>query len=90
MEPTDFKNVIIEDIHGGPSEDTEVVEVKRPWNSKQLKFYFEKWWKLDDFEILASVTSKTTSKPQQPQSLPSGFYSKLYLKSVASTDQNEL
>ena len=27
--------------------------------------------KLDDFEILASMTSKMTSKPQQP--LPSGF-----------------
>ena len=49
------------------AEVAEVAEVKRPRNSKRWKFYYKKWWKLDDFEILASVTSKMTSKPQQPQ-----------------------
>jgi hypothetical protein len=33
---------------------------------------------IDDFEILALVTSKTTSKAQQPRRLPSGFYFKLH------------
>ena len=52
-----------------------------------LKFYQkQKWWKLyneksqklDDFEILTSITSKTTSKTQQLQNLPSGFYFRLH------------
>ena len=34
--------------------------------------------KLDDFVVLASVTSKTTSKTQQPMRLPNGFYFKLH------------
>ena len=42
-EPTDFKNVIVENIPPALSEDTEVAEVKWPWNSKQRKFYYEKW-----------------------------------------------
>ena len=33
MEPTDFKNVNIENIHWALSEDAEVAEVKQPWNS---------------------------------------------------------
>ena len=64
MEPTDLRNVIIENIHWALFEDAEVAEVKQPQNSKRRKFYYEKWKKLDYFEILASVTSKMTSKPQ--------------------------
>ena len=43
VEPTDFKNVIIENIPPALSEDAEVAEVKRPRNSKRQKFYYEKW-----------------------------------------------
>ena len=59
VEPTDFKNVIVENIHWALSEDakvaevvniqwalsedTKVAEVKRPRNSKRRKFYYEKW-----------------------------------------------
>ena len=42
VEPTDFKNVIIENIHWTLSEDAEVAEVKQPRNSKRWKFYHEK------------------------------------------------
>ena len=73
MEQTDFKNVIVDNIHWALFEDAKVAEVKQPQNSKQRKFYYEKWQKLDDFEILASVTSKMTSKPQQPRRLPIEF-----------------
>ena len=38
MEPTDFKNVIVENIPPALFEDA---EVKRPRNSKQGKFYYE-------------------------------------------------
>ena len=34
MEPTDFKNEIVENIHWPLSEDTKVAEVKQPQNSK--------------------------------------------------------
>jgi hypothetical protein len=51
VEPTDFKNVIVENIPPAL---------------------------LDDFEILASVTSKMTFKPQQPQNPPSGLYFELH------------
>ena len=78
MEPTDFKNAIIENIPPALFKDAEVAEVKRPRNSKRQKFYYEKPKKLDDFEILASATSKMTSKPQQPRRLPSGFNLKLH------------
>ena len=78
MESTDFKNVIFENIPTALFEDAEVAEVKQPRNSKQRKFYYETSQKLDDFEILASATSKMTSKPQQPRRLPSGFYLKLH------------
>ena len=71
MEPTDFKNVIVENIPPALFKDAEVAEVGR-------KFYCEKSEKLDDFEILASATSKMTSKPQQPRRLLSGFYLKLH------------
>ena len=43
VEPTDFKNVIIENIPPALSEDAEVAEVKRPRNSKRRKFYYKKW-----------------------------------------------
>ena len=62
MEPTDFKNVTIENIYWAISEDTEVAEVKRPRNSKRQKFYHEKSKKLDDFEILTLVTSTSYSE----------------------------
>ena len=78
MEPTDFKNAIVEKIPPAVFEVAEVAEVKRPRNWKRQKFYYEKSQKLDDLEILASATSKMTSKPQQPRRLPSGFYSKLH------------
>ena len=42
MEQTDFKNVIVENIHWALFEDAEVAEVKRPRNSKRRKFYYEK------------------------------------------------
>ena len=42
-EQTDFKNVIVENIHWALFEDAEVAEVKRPRNSKRRKFYYEKW-----------------------------------------------
>ena len=61
VEQTDFKNVIVENIPWALFEDAEVAEVKRPRNSKQQKFYCKKWYKLDDFEFLGSVTSKMTS-----------------------------
>ena len=77
MEQTD---VIVENIHWALFEDAEVAEVKRPRNSKPRKFYYEKWLKLDDFEILASVTSKMTSKPQQPRRPPIGFWFKWYFR----------
>ena len=43
VEPTDLKNVIVENIPPSLSEDAEVAEVKRPQNSKRRKFYYEKW-----------------------------------------------
>ena len=43
VEPTAYKNVIVENIHWALSEDAEVAEVKRPRNSKRQKFYYEKW-----------------------------------------------
>ena len=43
VEPTDFKNVIVENIHWALFEDAEVAEVKRPRNSKRQKFYYKKW-----------------------------------------------
>ena len=43
VEQTDFKNVIVENNHWALFEDAEVVEVKRPRNSKRRKFYYEKW-----------------------------------------------
>ena len=36
-------------IHWVLFEDAEVAKVKQPRNSKRRKFYYEKWWKLDDF-----------------------------------------
>ena len=56
-------NVIVENIHWALSEDAEVAKVKQPQNSKRRKFYYGKWYKLYDFDILALVTSKMTSKP---------------------------
>ena len=41
-EPTDFNNVIVENIPPALFEDAEVAEVKRPRNSKRRKFYYEK------------------------------------------------
>ena len=52
MKPTNFKNVIVENIPPALSEDAKVAkvaevaegaEVKRPRNSKRRKFYYEKW-----------------------------------------------
>ena len=43
VEQTDFKNVIVKNIHWALFEDAEVAEVKRPRNSKRRKFYYEKW-----------------------------------------------
>ena len=43
VEQTDFKNVIVENIHWALFEDAEVAEVNRPRNSKRRKFYYEKW-----------------------------------------------
>ena len=43
VEPTDLKNVIVENIPPALSEDAKVAEVKRPRNSNQRKFYYEKW-----------------------------------------------
>ena len=40
VEPTDFKNVIVENIHWALSEDA---EVKQPRNSKRQKLYYKKW-----------------------------------------------
>ena len=42
VEPTDFKNVIVENIPPALFEDAEVAEVKRPRNSKWRIFYYEK------------------------------------------------
>ena len=42
MEQTDFKNVIVENIHWALFEDAEVAEVKRPRISKRRKFYYKK------------------------------------------------
>ena len=42
VELTDFKNVIVENIHWALSEDAKVTKVKRPRNPKQQKFYYEK------------------------------------------------
>ena len=61
MEQTDFKNVIVENIPPALFEDAEIAEVKQPRNSKRQKFYYEKLYKLDDLEILASATSKMSS-----------------------------
>ena len=41
MEPTDFKNVIVENIPQALFEDAEVAKVKRPQNSKGRKFYYQ-------------------------------------------------
>ena len=73
MEPTDFKNVIVENIPPAPSL---ACLLKFYRKQMQRKFYYEETQRLDDFEILASVTSKKTSKRQQPWRLPSGFYFK--------------
>ena len=40
MEPTDFKNVIVENIPPALFEDAEVAEVKQPRNSKRRKFFY--------------------------------------------------
>ena len=58
MEPTDFKNVIVENIHWALSEDAEVAKVKQPQNSKRRKFSNENLQKLDEIQNLASLTSK--------------------------------
>ena len=42
MEPTDFKNVIVENIPPALFEDAEVAEVKQTRNPKRQKFYYEK------------------------------------------------
>ena len=42
MEPTDFKNVIVENIPPALFEDAEVAEVKQPRNS-EAAYKFEKW-----------------------------------------------
>ena len=42
-EQTDFKNVIVENIHWALFEDAEVAKVKQPRNSKRQKFYYKKW-----------------------------------------------
>ena len=47
MEPTDLKNVIVENIPTALFEDAEDAEVKRPRNSKRQKFYYEKSLKLE-------------------------------------------
>ena len=39
VEQTDFKNLIVENIHWALFEDAEVAEVKRPRNQKRRKFY---------------------------------------------------
>ena len=43
VEQTDFKNVIVENIHWALFEDAKFAKVKRPRNSKRQKFYYEKW-----------------------------------------------
>ena len=43
VEQTDFKNVIVENIHWALFEDAEVAEVKQPRNSKRREFYYKKW-----------------------------------------------
>ena len=43
VEPTDFKNVIFENIPWALFEVAEVAEVKQPRNPKRRKFYYEKW-----------------------------------------------
>jgi hypothetical protein len=45
--------------------------------TKTTKIIEEHLLEQKDFEILISVTSKTVSKPQQPQNLTSGFCFKL-------------
>ena len=63
MEPTDFKNVIIKDIPPALSLEWPACLLKSYRKQKLQKFYNKKLQKLDNFEILASVASKTTSKP---------------------------
>ena len=42
MEPTDFKNVMVENIPPALFEDAKVAEVKQPRNLKRQKLYYEK------------------------------------------------
>ena len=78
LERTDFENVIFEKIPWAPSEDAEVTEVKQPWNTKPRKFSNENLWKLDEFQNLASATSKMTFWPQRPRKRLSEFFQKLH------------
>ena len=47
MEPTDFKNLIVENIPPALFEDTEVAEVKQPRNSKLIKMHYRVRYLLD-------------------------------------------
>ena len=78
MEPTDFKNVIVENIPPALFEDAEVAEVKQPLNSKRWKFLNENLWKVDEIQNLVSGILKMTSWPQQPRKGLSDFFQKLY------------
>ena len=42
MQPTDFKNVIVENIPLAVFEDADVAEIQQPQNSKIQEFYYEK------------------------------------------------
>ena len=43
-----------------------------------MKIINENSLKLDDFEMVTSMTSKTTSKAPQPQNPANGFYFKFH------------
>ena len=51
MEPTDFKNVIFENIHWALFEVAEVAEVKQPRNSKLLAASEAGGWKVEKWKF---------------------------------------
>jgi hypothetical protein len=73
VEPTDFKNVIVENIPSALSLWRPGIAVSVTQRHCVFKPITRWFW-----NFLSSMTSKTISKPQQPQNLPSGFYFKLH------------
>ena len=72
MEPTDFKNIIVENIPPTLSEDAEVAEVKRPRNSKRHHLVFITF--RNRTFVLLSFEVALPQGPRHPQKEPSEYF----------------